>query len=198
MNTIAFSLIYLMVAINPATGQWEAKAPGNTTVPVAINPATGQWEANGEFVFPDQQSCLVNRQAWGDAVLGDASKYFCLAYKDTRYMMEILQNGHWLPLCARGMPYGAGHGVDNEAYDNKEECLRRVRDSGHDIQYRCVPYSFSYVDKDDPPPWTLKFRLQPSESPSLHRWFYTRADCVSMGRYWVGRNPQATFECIHS
>jgi hypothetical protein len=90
MHTIAFPLIYLMVALNPATGQWEPYR---------------------SFAFPDQKTCLENRQAWGDAVLGDAGNYFCLAYKDTRYMMEILENGHWLPLDGRGHTYGSGHGA---------------------------------------------------------------------------------------
>jgi hypothetical protein len=183
MHTIAFPLIYLMVAVNPAPGQWE------------------QFRS---FVFPDQESCLVNRQAWGDAVLGDASKYFCLAYKDTRYMMEILQKGHWLPLCGRGLPYASGHGVDNVSYSSKEACLeaRQERFDSYEIHsahppYRCVPYSSSYVDKDDPPSWTLQFRLLPHEPPSRHRWFYTRADCVSMGRYWVGRNSRSYLR-VHS
>jgi hypothetical protein len=185
MHTIAFPLIYLMVALNPATGQWEAY---------------------NSFVFPDQKTCLENRQAWGDAVLGDAGNYFCLAYKDTRYMMEILQKGHWLPLSGRGMPYGAGHGVDNQSYDSKEACLAAGKESfTYGGSYRCVPYSYAYVDQDDPPPWTLQIRYQPRDGPpsvARMRWFYTRADCVSMGPYTVGRYLmvflKATFECIHS
>jgi hypothetical protein len=176
MDTIAFPLIYLMVALNPATGQWEAKE---------------------DFVFPDQKTCLETRQAWGNAALGDVGNYFCLAYKDTRYMMEVLQKGHWLPLNARGMPYGAGHGVENQSYDNKKECLEARQEMyGYRMSYRCVPYSYSYVDKDDPPPWTLRFLFR--DRPSLsHRWFYTRADCVEMGDYLVGRYEATSFECIH-
>jgi hypothetical protein len=183
MHTIAFPLIYLMVALNPATGQWEAY---------------------NSSVFPDQKTCLDSRQAWGDAVLGDAGNYFCLAYKDTRYMMEILHKGHWLPLSGRGMPYGAGHGVDNQSYDSKEACLAARQESPTNSgSHRCVPYSFAYVDQNDPPPWTLQFRYQPHERPSWRgRWFYTRAECVEMGDYMLGRlvgeKPQATFECVHS
>jgi hypothetical protein len=183
MQALAFPLMYLMVALNPATGQWEGY---------------------NAFDFPDQETCLANRQAWGDAVLGDAGKYFCLAYKDTRYMMETLQKGHWLPLDGRGHTYGSGHGVGNQSYDSKEACLAARKESlTYGGSYRCMPYSYSYVDNNDPPPWTLQFRDRPRERPSWRgRWFYTRAECVEMGGYMLGRyisvERQATFECIHS
>jgi hypothetical protein len=177
MGTIAFPLIYLMVAINPATGQWERQ----------------------EGEYPDQKTCLVARQA-----MADAGNYFCLAYKDTHYMMEVLEKGHWLPLDGRGMTYGSGHGVDNQSYTDKKECLAARQEnlgyqigSAHPASYRCVPYSFSYVDKDDPPSWTLRYLFRDHSSSDF--WgFYTRADCVSMGRYQIGRMKEGTsFECIH-
>jgi len=187
MHTIAFPLVYLMVAINPATGQWEG-----------VN-SNGAFEDTQTAIYTDQKTCLAAREQ-----MAAPGIYFCLAYKDPQYMMEILQNGHWLPLDGRGMTYGSGHGVSNVSYRSKKACLAaRQERLGYDIHpahpapYRCVPYSDSYVDKDDPPSWTLLFR--PRDGPSSRlRWFYTRADCVSMGRYWVFRNLQATFECIHS
>jgi hypothetical protein len=106
MQTIAFPLIYLMVAINPATGQWQGVYPN------------GEFDDAGTIFYPDQKTCLAARQE-----ITPPGTYFCLAYKDTRYMMEVLQKGHWLPLNARDMTYGAGHGVPNQEYPNKTACL---------------------------------------------------------------------------
>ena len=172
---------------------------------VAINPVTGQWEgvnSNGAFedaetvIYTDQKTCLAARQA-----MADAGNYFCLAYKDTRYMMEILEKGHWLPLDGRGMTYGSGHGVSNVSYPSKEECLAARQEmygyKMHPASHRCVPYNNSYTDPDDPAPWMLRFLS--SDWPSwTYSGFYTRAECVEMGQYIVGRLSAATFECIHS
>jgi hypothetical protein len=82
MDTIAFPLIYLMVALNTATGQWEDQ---------------------GALAYRDQKTCLAARQAIVDSLSPDwsrAGNYFCLAYKDTRYMMEVLQTGPF----SRGRP----------------------------------------------------------------------------------------------
>ena len=102
------------------------------------------------------------------------------------------------------MSYGAGHGVDNASYPSKKACLAARQKTLAEDTYRCVPYSDSYVDKDDPPPWTLQFRDQPPRASLLARpvGFTPRAECVEMGRYMIGRyrnvQPEATFECIHS
>ena len=117
-------------------------------------------------------------------------------------MMETLVDGHWLPLDGRGMTYGSGHGVDNADYTSKEVCLEACQEmygcKMHLTSYRCVPYSYSYVDKDDPPPWTLRYLFRDGPSSDF-RGFYTRADCESMGRYQIGRMIEGTtFECIHS
>jgi hypothetical protein len=124
-----FPLIYLMVAINPATGRWEA--------------------VEGTFVYSDQKTCLAARQA-----MADAGNYFCLAYKDTRYMMEISRKGPLAPLDGRGMTYGSGHGVSNVSYPSKEECLAARQEmygyKMHPASHRCVPYNDSYTDPDDP------------------------------------------------
>jgi hypothetical protein len=196
MQTLAFPLIYLMVAINPGTEQWEA-----------VN-SEGAFDDTEPTVYTDQKACLADRQEMTTPGLYFRQEmatrtYFCLAYKDPRYMMESLEKGHWLPLSWRGMPYGAGHGVDNASYPSKKACLAARQKTLAEDTYRCVPYSDSYVDKDDPPPWTLQFRDRPRERSSWRaRWFYTRAECLEMGRYMIGRyrnvQPEATFECIHS
>jgi hypothetical protein len=106
MYTIAFPLIYLMVALNPVTGQWEG-----------VN-SKGAFDDTEPAVYTDQKTCLAARQE-----MAAPGIYFCLAYKDPQYMMEILQNGHWLPLDGRGMTYGSGHGVSNVSYPSEKACL---------------------------------------------------------------------------
>ena len=107
MHTIAFPLIYLMVALNPATGQWEAY---------------------NSFVFPDQKTCLENRQAWGDAVLGDAGNYFCLAYKEPRYMNGNSTKGPLAPpFRVGGCPTAPGMEWTIKTTPARKRALQRVR-----------------------------------------------------------------------
>jgi hypothetical protein len=217
MHTIAFPpLIYLMVAITPATGQWEfVNPPFDKTV-----------------VYPDQKTCMAARQE-----MATPGIYLCLAYKDLPYMMEILTDvpisggirlsdwwdGHWFPLDGRGMRYGSGHGLGNVGYLSKNQCLTARQEALKDLSlavqigirpplYRCVPYNESYTDPDDPPSWSLQLRdvrLKPDDCISVfmvvckqgmpYGGFYTQSECMEMGRYITDRiGERYTFECIHS
>ena len=50
MHAIAFPLVYLMVAINPVTGQWEGVD------------STGAFEDTETVIYTDQKTCLAARE----------------------------------------------------------------------------------------------------------------------------------------
>lgn len=131
--------------------------------------------------------CLAAREPNGRL----PASIFAWPTRTPQYMMEILWDGHWLPLDGRGMTYGSGHGVGNYGYLSKEDCLAAITEKIDHARYRCVPYNDSYTDPDDPPSWTLQV------GPLPYGGFYTQSECMEMGRYITDRTGD-TFECIHS